>query len=191
MGSCHRERKWQVPCVSRLSCSLGGSVWECHSEYKCRHFHLLCTLLYLCLLPVYNCKEDTQFPSPLKRRLSQIFFFLFFRGWRWWRDGGAKSTGWLGDGKSRPEAGSERRYLKNEKDFVTALKDWILQVVILIGSLHYWEHCEIETVTSFIDSKPYEWHKSRKIYLSDPAGRSEKLVKGARLWLFRRSYMSL
>jgi len=45
---------------------------------------------------------------------------------------------------------------KNEKDFVTALKDWILQVVTLTGSFHYWEHCEIETVTSFIDSEPHE-----------------------------------
>lgn len=77
--------------------------------------------------------------------------------------------------------------LKNEKEFVTALKDWILQVVFLIGSFYYWEYCKIETVTSFIDS---EWHKSRKYYPSDPAGVSERLVRGTRLWLFRRSNTS-
>lgn len=80
--------------------------------------------------------------------------------------------------------------LKNEKDFVTALKDWILQVVFLIGSFYYWEHCKIETVTSFIDSEPHEWRKISKFYPSDTAGNSEKLVKGTRLRLFRRSNMS-
>lgn len=75
--------------------------------------------------------------------------------------------------------------LTNKKNSVTTLKDSILQIVILIGSVHYREHCKIEMVTSFVDSEPHKWHKSKKFYPIDAAQDLSCLEEATRPHNFR------
>lgn len=183
------SRSGRCPVLADYLALLGGNVWECHAENNCRHFHSLCTLLYLCLLPVYNCEEDTTSIPFKEENLTNLFLPFFLEDEEDEEMVEPKAQDDLETENQDQKQEVKEGTLRNEKYFVTALKGWILQLVIFIGRFDYWEHCKIKTVTSFTDSEPFEWHKSRKLCPSNPAGRSEKLVKGSRLWLFR-SYMS-
>lgn len=127
--------RWEVATGSRsgrcpVLAEVGGGGGGC-LRVSPQSINVNVSIYYaLCFTCVYYqfviIKKTQSFHSP-KGNLINIFLPIF-RGWRWWRDGGAKSTGGLGGRKSRPEAGSERRYFK-------IWKDWILQVVILVCHL--------------------------------------------------------